>query len=142
MIFHWIVLLTNVQHKSISCLQKMKSSTSIIIAAVALLSSSVHAADLPPPDYRVSLNGSYIGCYKPGGDLQQVGDKAQFQSSGLCRQSCTGVNAKYSALTKKFLCYCGNTLPPVDSQLPNEECNINCPGYPTDPCMYLSHTSR
>ena len=113
-----------------------------IIAAVAFLSSSVHAADLPPPDYKVTLDGSYIGCYTPGGDLELKVEKETFQSSGACRTACLGVGAKYSALTKRFQCYCGNTLPPEGNQVPNEECNLNCPGFPTEPCMYIPHTSR
>lgn len=114
----------------------MKSSTSIILAAatVAFLSTTVNAADLAPPDYTVSLKDTYIGCFSSSGGLKAATEKEVWQSSGLCRGKCQGLGAKYSGLTKKFLCYCGNTLPPESDQVSNDVCNLNCAGYPQDPC--------
>jgi len=111
----------------------MKSSASLVLAAaaVAFLSTSVNAA---APDYKDGLENTYIGCFKSGGDLEAATEKYTWQSSGYCSEKCRAKKARYSGLTKKFYCYCGNTLPPESDQLANSKCNLNCPGYPEDPC--------
>jgi len=108
-------------------------SPSPLIFAIAFLSTSARAAD-PPPDYTKSIADTYIGCFNSAGGLAQVGSRYDFQSTGYCRTTCTGLKKRYSGLSKKFYCYCGDTLPPVDAQVPNSVCNLNCAGYPSDPC--------
>lgn len=116
----------------------MKSSASLILATVtiAFLSTTVNAADVDPPNYNVTLKNTYIGCFKSAGGLTAVSGKETWQSSGLCQGKCSGLGKRYSGLTKKFYCYCGNTLPPESDQVSNDVCNLNCAGYPQDPCMY------
>jgi len=116
----------------------MKSSAPLILAAatIAFLSTTVNAADQAPPDYKITLQDTYIGCFKSAGGLKAESDKAVWQSSGLCRETCTGLKKKYSGLTKKFFCYCGDTLPSESDQVSNDDCNLNCAGYPEDPCVY------
>ena len=114
----------------------MKSSPSLILAAatIALLSTSVNAK---APDYSVGdIKDTYIGCFKSEGGLEETGGKNVYQSSGACRTTCAPLKTKYSGLTKKFLCYCGNELPPESDQIANSKCNLNCPGFPDDPCWY------
>lgn len=113
----------------------MKSSASIILLAttIAFLSTSVNAAD-PPPDYKVTMKDTYIGCFKSAGGLTAGSQKEQYQSSGLCQGKCKALGKKYSGLTKKFFCYCGDTLPSESDQVSNDDCNLNCPGYGQDPC--------
>ena len=116
----------------------MKSSTSLVLATatIAFLSTTVVNAADPPPDYTASLNDTYIGCFNSAGGLQVQSAKDIYQSTGLCREKCTGLKTKYSGLTNKFFCYCGNTLPSESDQVSNDGCNLNCPGYPKDPCVY------
>jgi len=111
----------------------MKSSPSLILAAatIALLSTSVNAK---APDYTAGMKNTFIGCFKTGGDLEAAGERDIYQSSGACRLKCAPLGARYSGLTKKFYCYCGNELPPESDQIATSKCNLNCPGYPDDPC--------
>lgn len=114
----------------------MKSSASLILLAttIAFLSTTVNAVDLPPPDYKVSMKDTYIGCFKSPGGLTAESQKETWQSSGLCQGKCKGLGKKYSGLTKKFFCFCGDTLPSESDQVSNDDCNLNCAGYPEDPC--------
>lgn len=122
----------------------MKSSASLFIAAatVVLFSTPIQAAEIAPPNWAVSLTDTYIGCFTSVGGLKLASGKEQWQSVGLCQGKCKSLNSKYCALTKKFYCYCGDTLPPESAQVKNDVCNLNCAGYPSDPCSYTSQRYR
>ncbi|KAF8424081.1 WSC domain-containing protein [Tirmania nivea] len=114
----------------------MKSSAPLILAAatIAFLSTTVNAADSAPPDYKETMKDTYIGCFKSAGGLTAQSGKENYQSAGLCQKKCTELGKRYSGLTKKFYCYCGDTLPSESDQVSNDVCNLNCAGYPQDPC--------
>ncbi|KAF8459518.1 hypothetical protein BGX38DRAFT_1149234, partial [Terfezia claveryi] len=114
----------------------MKSSAPLLLAAATIifLSTTVNAAVQAPPDYKASLEDTYIGCFKSAGGLTTSSGKETWQSSGLCRGTCARLGKKYSGLTKKAFCYCGDTLPSESDEVSTDDCNLNCPGYPKDPC--------
>ncbi|GKZ29776.1 hypothetical protein AbraIFM66950_006406 [Aspergillus brasiliensis] len=92
------------------------------LSAILALCLSVHAS-----------SGDFVGCYSSSGSLVNKGS-SQFQSAGLCESVCGRNGASYAAMTNGNYCYCGSSLPPSANLVSNSECNLDCPGYPSDQC--------
>lgn len=56
---------------------------------------------------------------------------SDFQSDGRCNQNCTSYAF---AIVREKSCWCSNLIPNPDDQKPIADCNIPCPGYPSDLC--------
>ncbi|KAK4228815.1 hypothetical protein QBC38DRAFT_135345 [Podospora fimiseda] len=56
---------------------------------------------------------------------------SDFQSDGRCDQNCTSYAF---AIVREKSCWCSNLIPNQADQKPLGECNVPCPGYPTDLC--------
>ncbi|GKZ25167.1 hypothetical protein AbraIFM66951_001138 [Aspergillus brasiliensis] len=78
-------------------------------------------------------SGDFVGCYSSSGSFVNKGS-SQFQSAGLCESVCGRNGASYAAMTNGNYCYCGSSLPPNANLVSNSECNLDCPGYPSDQC--------
>ncbi|KAK3984069.1 hypothetical protein QBC44DRAFT_28145 [Cladorrhinum sp. PSN332] len=56
---------------------------------------------------------------------------SDFQSDGRCDQNCTSYAF---AIVREKSCWCSNLIPNEADQKPIGECNVPCPGYPSDLC--------
>ncbi|KAK4460953.1 hypothetical protein QBC42DRAFT_99745 [Cladorrhinum samala] len=56
---------------------------------------------------------------------------SDFQSDGRCNQNCTSYAF---AIVREKACWCSNLIPNPADQKPIDDCDIPCPGYPTDLC--------
>lgn len=74
-----------------------------------------------------------LGCYSSAGTLTEFGDSVG-QSSGYCRDNCTGLAQPVMAITGGVTCYCGNELPALDQEVNQDNCNVKCMGYGIDTC--------
>ncbi|ROT37972.1 hypothetical protein SODALDRAFT_324431 [Sodiomyces alkalinus F11] len=72
------------------------------------------------------------GCYKSKGDWEDF-TIPLFLSSGSCSDLCIEEEALISAMGEG-LCWCGNTMPPKDDLVDDENCNHPCPGFPEEAC--------
>ncbi|RAH84747.1 WSC-domain-containing protein [Aspergillus japonicus CBS 114.51] len=80
-----------------------------------------------------SSASSFVGCYSEPGELVLAGSY-QFQSLGYCQQTCDKRNQTVYALHDGNQCYCGDELPPSESEVPAAQCNTPCAGFPSDTC--------
>ena len=71
---------------------------------------------------------SYEGCFSSAGSLVDQGSQ-QYQSSGLCKGICVGLNKPVMGLSAGSHCYCGDKLPSSDSKEDDSNCNVGCTGY-------------
>ena len=104
----------------------MKPSTSnkILVAfVIANAATSVWAQSPQTPE----------GCYSSQDTLQDQG-YYKFQASGYCKNLCSGMNKPVFALSQGSHCYCGTELPPSSTKVGDDQCNINCLGYPEEQC--------
>lgn len=75
------------------------------------------------------------GCWAAQGDWTKQAPLG-FPSSGSCRLTCLGQNYTVSALQGSD-CFCGDDYPPQGTNVPLEECNYPCPGYPLEACEFF-----
>jgi hypothetical protein len=75
------------------------------------------------------------GCWAAQGDWTKQSPLG-FPSSGSCFNACNGQNYTVSALQGSD-CFCGNDYPPQGTNVPLEECNYPCPGYPLEACEFF-----
>jgi cell wall integrity and stress response component len=103
---------------------KSSSSNSILVAfAIANAAAPVFAQATPTAK----------GCYSSQDTLEDQG-YFKFQTSGYCQVLCVGMNKPVFALSQGSHCYCGTELPPSSTKVGNDQCNINCLGYPQEQC--------
>jgi len=113
----------------------MKSITGIVIVAASLFGAS--NASLVPDTFEgcfTSTTGmsllSTLNIVDPKYDRN-------FNSKGSCGGACNiGSYATYAMEDKD--CYCGQKLPPAETETNSTNCNIQCPGYQTDGCKQHS----
>jgi cell wall integrity and stress response component len=92
------------------------------LAFLSLISLTPHVLAIIP-----SKDSS--ACYNSPGDLT-LAFSSQFNSLGMCGQKCTNAVAAVQGTD----CYCGSSLPPSSAKVSNDNCDIQCPGYPVDNC--------
>lgn len=80
-----------------------------------------------------ALASEFVGCYSSSGSLVNKGS-SQFQSTGLCSSICGRNGASYAATSNSMDCYCGSSLPPSANLVSKSECDVPCPGFPSDFC--------
>lgn len=101
----------------------MKNLVSRLTVAASLL-LTVSAAGRTPK-----------GCYKKvEPPLKDMGEK-QYQSRGLCTDTCKGLKKPVMALWGGSNCLCGDKLPPEDQKTDDKKCNAGCQGTDEETCM-------
>lgn len=104
------------------------------VAAATTTAADAATTAIPMPSAQPTL-GQVVsqGCYSSSGDLT-VGNKSDvFNSRGQCA-SVTCADYNVAAMTAGEECYCGDSYPPQDTMVDYSNCDIGCPGYPSDPC--------
>ena len=84
----------------------------------------------------IAAQYTFQGCYhiNSTNDPLTLNDTSIYQSQGRCGgQICAPNNYAVFGMTSGQQCYCGNALP--TDQVAGENCNVNCPGYPSNICM-------
>ncbi|KAH5253392.1 hypothetical protein HBI72_142470 [Parastagonospora nodorum] len=74
-----------------------------------------------------------IGCFETGTPLENHGDY-NFRSPGNCQLVCLQENKNVMGLSDGVNCWCGDQIPPKDSQTKNETCSTTCSGDDTSLC--------
>ena len=97
----------------------MKSSS--IIAAAVLIGTAIAGPVVE------------IGCYKSSNGVT-FKDESIYNSKGHCSGICKGSAA--FATSDANRCYCGDEIPADSDKVDDTKCNLSCPGYPEDNCMY------
>ncbi|KAF2200626.1 hypothetical protein GQ43DRAFT_65719 [Delitschia confertaspora ATCC 74209] len=119
-------------------------STRLLSAAIAAsLISLVAAADsssssillIPSPTTQVPLAAqTTVGCFATSVPLEDHGPY-QFQSEGNCQGICVGLGMPVMGLVDGTNCWCGEYLPPADSEVDmKENCDTPCQGIDTHMC--------
>ncbi|RYP50927.1 hypothetical protein DL768_003652 [Monosporascus sp. mg162] len=75
----------------------------------------------------------YVGCFSEAPENSRV-TQHQFQSVGLCQNTCGGSHQPVAALSNGTSCLCGNLLPPRDQLVEDGNCNTPCAGFDLDMC--------
>jgi cell wall integrity and stress response component len=73
------------------------------------------------------------GCFDSLPNERISGHNSTFNTVGTCADYCEERNMEVALLQDKS-CFCSHTYPPQDSQVDDDECDIPCPGYPSDAC--------
>ncbi|CEL09042.1 hypothetical protein ASPCAL12185 [Aspergillus calidoustus] len=79
-----------------------------------------------------SLVSSPQGCFSDAGDMRTPGPW-RYMSVSYCNDSCRRLGWDFAGSQGKF-CWCGDSLPSIDSVVPDDECDEPCPGYAKDIC--------
>ncbi|KAK9729339.1 WSC domain protein [Basidiobolus ranarum] len=93
----------------------------------------------------------YVGCYDDADDTPLLNDLSSIdlpnpfvdplQSNELCAEFCQTHQFIYSGTHDGKFCYCGNTIPPRSSKVPEYKCYIPCVGNEEDVCGGNEFTS-
>ncbi|KAK3954248.1 hypothetical protein QBC32DRAFT_92108 [Pseudoneurospora amorphoporcata] len=68
-------------------------------------------------------------------DPDMDANESDFQSMGLCYQTCAGAEKQYAfAVVWEKSCWCSNTVPNSADTVSAKQCSNPCPGYPSDWC--------
>jgi cell wall integrity and stress response component len=85
-----------------------------------------------------------IGCFATSTPLESHGE-FNFQSPGNCQLVCLQEGKDVFAVSDGTTCWCGDKIPPKDSQVADDKCDTTCAG--TDvtlckliPCLISSPT--
>jgi len=103
----------------------MKSISSLALVAVTLFIAVSNATDDNLPSQ---------GCFSSTFGLTLAGSTDIYTSKGSCSGLCIANGSTVFGLTNSTWCYCGTTIPPVDTKVTNSSCNTGCPGFPADKC--------
>jgi cell wall integrity and stress response component len=103
----------------------MKSISSLALVAATLFVAVSNATDDNLPAQ---------GCFSSTLGLKVAGTTDIYTSKGSCSKLCLANGSTVFGLTNSTWCYCGTTIPPVDTQVANSSCNTGCPGFPADKC--------
>lgn len=115
----------------------MKALQSIVLVALAGCAHVTMASD-----------PTYYACYSSPGKLVEKGD-LEFNSRGDCHERCVttevaagGDGYAVMAMTKRTLCYCGNTLPNDSLKVDDSKCKQACPGFDSETCKASRNVAR
>ncbi|KAF2175044.1 hypothetical protein K469DRAFT_724625 [Zopfia rhizophila CBS 207.26] len=108
------------------------------VAAASLLSMAAAESSsillIPTPTASVTRNAmDQIGCFSTGVPLEDHGPWT-FQTAGNCQPICLGLNKPVMGLVDGTNCWCGDLIPPKDSQVANSSCDTPCAGFDQDFC--------
>ncbi|KAK5661572.1 hypothetical protein OQA88_9667 [Cercophora sp. LCS_1] len=73
------------------------------------------------------------GCYSDSGTMNHT-STPQFNTKGLCSDTCLPLGFKVSATSGGNQCWCGNEYPIEDSLVDDKKCNVPCPGFDKQAC--------
>ncbi|KAL1968085.1 hypothetical protein VTN77DRAFT_2215 [Rasamsonia byssochlamydoides] len=74
-----------------------------------------------------------LGCFSSAGSLSSRGTYT-YQSQNYCVQTCAKLGKTIAAVTQGSTCFCGDEAPPASDKVADDECNVPCAGYPSEPC--------
>ncbi|CAG8371509.1 unnamed protein product [Penicillium salamii] len=89
------------------------------------------ALALALPVYSASTDS--VGCYSDIGSMKSQGPFT-FQSPGHCEDQCSKKGFKIAALGRGDMCYCGDQLPSQSAKVDDDQCDIQCSGWPEATC--------
>lgn len=82
------------------------------------------------------------GCFKSAGELEDKGGYTRSGvTSGMCKDEARDAKALVFAM-KGDKCLLGDTYPPEDDLVDDENCNFPCPSYQQEACMYRRRGPR
>jgi cell wall integrity and stress response component len=88
------------------------------------------------PKYKVATTN---GCYKSPGELKVKMTKIEYNSESECGER---ICAKEGFLVGGSMggmdCYCGNTYPPKEDLVEDDNCNMPCSGFGENACEFAS----
>ncbi|MCJ1224111.1 hypothetical protein MMC12_000754 [Toensbergia leucococca] len=107
----------------------MKSSGSQMLLAISSLLFATSPAKAQQATPSLVLNAmTPEGCFSSSSPMQDQGSY-EYQSSGYCQKICVTLGKAVMGTTMGSNCWCGDELPPADSQVSDSECNTPCYGY-------------
>jgi cell wall integrity and stress response component len=80
-----------------------------------------------------------IGCFETGIPLENHGHY-NFRTPGNCQLVCLELGKDVMALSDGENCWCGDLIPPADSQTKNESCSTTCRGDDTSLCKLMAQS--
>lgn len=105
-----------------------------LLSVVAAQSTSGSILLIPTPTTTVPLKEmTTVGCYATGIPLEGHGPHG-FQTDGNCQGICVGLSKGVMGLVNGTDCWCGDKLPPKDTEVDMTECDTKCPGFPQKKC--------
>ena len=81
-----------------------------------------------------------IGCFETGTPLENHGHYL-YRSPGNCQLVCLEQGKDVMALSDGVNCWCGDMIPPKDSQTKNETCSTTCSGDKTNLCKLIAQSN-
>ena len=82
-----------------------------------------------------SVNGqtTKVGCFSSSNGLTSLG-YGTYQSSAYCVNQCSSQSKAVAATSKGSDCWCGDKLPPQNSETDDSSCSSKCQGFPGEMC--------
>lgn len=74
-----------------------------------------------------------LKCYSSAGNLTE-NNTSTFQTDGLCQGTCAGLGQPVMAIVGGSTCYCGQMLPPLNTEVDGSNCDSTCAGYDLKTC--------
>jgi cell wall integrity and stress response component len=108
------------------------SITAALLAASPALAECTTGCQLPIQPAQLNTQTS-AGCYSAAGDLE-FNQTIRFNSKGICSGVCIGAGKLVSGLMGGNQCWCGDSYPPKLAIIPDNNCNVTCPGYGSEAC--------
>jgi cell wall integrity and stress response component len=88
------------------------------------------------PKYDVATTN---GCYKSPGELKVKMTKIEYNSESACGEKICGKEGFLVAGSMGGRdCYCGNTYPPEEDLVDDDNCNMPCSGFGENACEFAS----
>lgn len=111
----------------------MAAATALLAATSTLAEPIPNPVAAPAPATPTSTTSPIVmGCYSSHDSLT-FQDTNGFQTSGLCVTQCVPLNHAVIAINGTD-CWCGDTMPPLDTKVADSFCDTPCPGYGSVNC--------
>ena len=101
----------------------------------------VYPESLPrscPTMVEESEQGEHLGCYQDSFSARLLQGHTlklrETNSAEACLEVCTEYGFSLAGLQYGVECFCGNTKPPAAKELPEEKCDMACPGEEGESC--------
>lgn len=108
------------------------AAAALMSTAAAQSSSSIFS--IPTPTTTVPAAAmKTVGCFSTGVPLDNHG-AGNFNTDGQCQQICLGLDKPVQGMVNGTHCFCGDLLPPTDTKVNLDECDVSCPGFPEKQC--------
>lgn len=105
-----------------------------VVSATPAPTATVPTGIIPSATYTGTVGAlSTIGCFSVSQPLEDQG-QYEFTTDGVCQKVCTGLGKPVLGMVDGTNCWCGDLLPPLNSQVDNSSCNTPCAGYDKANC--------